>query len=33
MIDDILKDTEVIQFKISDMLRGKCIFLEISDII
>jgi hypothetical protein len=33
MIDDILKDSESVQFKISDMLRGKCIFLEVTDII
>ncbi len=32
-IDDILKEKSEISFKISDMVRGKCIFVEINDII
>ncbi len=32
-IDRILKEKETVQFKISDMVRGKCVFLEVGDII
>lgn len=32
-VDELLESRESVQFKISDMVRGKCIFLEIGDII
>ena len=32
-IDRILKEKEEVTFKISDMVRGKCVFLEVEDII
>ena len=33
IIDDLLENATTVPFKISDMVRGKCVFLEISDII
>ena len=33
IIDDLLQNTTTVSFKISDMVRGKCVFLEVSDII
>ena len=32
-IDRLLKEKEEVTFKISDMVRGKCVFLEVEDII
>ena len=32
-IDRLLKGKEEVTFKISDMVRGKCVFLEVEDII
>jgi hypothetical protein len=29
----ILENSTAVPFKISDMVRGKCVFLEISDIL
>ncbi len=33
IIDELLEKATAVPFKISDMVRGKCVFLEISDII
>ena len=32
-IDRLLKEKDEVTFKISDMVRGKCVFLEVEDII
>ena len=32
-IDQLLKEKEEVTFKISDMVRGKCVFLKVEDII
>ncbi len=33
IIDERLENSTAVTFKISDMVRGKCVFLEVSDII
>ena len=33
VIDELLEKSTSVPFKISDMVRGKCVFLEVSDII
>lgn len=33
IIDQLLENSTAVPFKISDMVRGKCVFLEVSDII
>lgn len=33
IIDELLEKATNVSFKISDMVRGKCVFLEVSDII
>ena len=33
IIDELLEKSTSVPFKISDMVRGKCVFLEISDIL
>ena len=33
IIDELLEKSTAVPFKISDMVRGKCVFLEVSDII
>ena len=33
IIDELLEKSTTVPFKISDMVRGKCVFLQVSDII
>ena len=33
IIDDLLEKSTTVSFQISDMVRGKCVFLQVADII
>ncbi len=33
IIDQLLENSTAVPFKISDMVRGKCVFLQVADII